>query len=183
MPPCNRYLIRNIPTNLTLYYLMTISTSIINILIIFIALISLFLYSFSNSFTSDLSDKKIEIDLFFKYDIFIVFIVQNTPSIRLISIFNSSIRSASGILSDPFCLVNMNLFEISVFFTFFFFTVLPFFYTVFYQFWFCSGVYIIIIYIQFISALNAFFILFIIPFLFLYISVVIGLINMTKIVL
>ena len=63
------------PTNLTLYYLITISILIISILTAFTALISLFLYPFNNSFTSDLSDRKIEIDLFPEYDIFIVFIV------------------------------------------------------------------------------------------------------------
>ena len=134
MPPCDKYLIRDISANLILYYLITISTSVINILIIFIALISLSLYSFSNSFTSDLSDRKIEIDFFPEYDIFIVFIVWDIPSIRLISMFNSSIRSAFGILSNPSYLINMNLFEVSVFFTSFLSTVLPFFYTVFHWF-------------------------------------------------
>ena len=75
MPPYGKYLIRDMPTNLTLYYLITISTSIISILTIFIALISLFLYPFNNSFTSDLFDKRIEIDSFPEYDIFIVFTV------------------------------------------------------------------------------------------------------------
>ena len=75
MPSCARYLIKDIPTNLTLYYLITISTSITSILTAFTALISLFLYSFNNSFTFDLSNKRIEIDSFFEYDIFIVFIV------------------------------------------------------------------------------------------------------------
>ena len=75
MFPYNKYLIRSMPINLTLYYLITISTFIISILTVFTALISLFLYSFNNSFTSDLSDKKIEIDSFPEYDIFIVFIV------------------------------------------------------------------------------------------------------------
>ena len=134
MSPYNKYLIRSIPTNLTLYHLITISTSIINISTTFTALISLSLYPFSNSFASDLSDRRTEIDLFLEYDIFIAFTVWGTPSIRLISIFNSSIRSVSGILSDPPCLMNMNLFEVFIFFIFFFFTVLPFFYTVFYWF-------------------------------------------------
>ena len=132
MPPYNRYLIRDMPTNLILYYLITILISIINILTVFITLISLFLYPFNNSFTSDLFDKRTEIDFFPEYDIFIVFTVWGTPSMRLISMFNSSIRSVSGILSDLSYLINMNLFEVSVFFTSFFFTVLPFFYTVFY---------------------------------------------------
>ena len=147
MPPYNKYLIRGILTNLTLYYLITISISIINILIIFTALISLSLYPFSNSFTSDLSDKRIEIDFVFEYDIFIVFTVWDTSSIRLISIFNSSIRSVFGILSDLFCLINMNLFEVSIFFTSFLFTVFSFFYIVFYWFWSWSGAYGITTYI------------------------------------
>ena len=134
MSSCGRYLIRGMPTNLTLYYLITISTLIISILTVFIALISLFLYPFNNSFTSDLSDKRIEIDSFPEYDIFIVFTVWGIFSIRLIFIFNSSIRFMFDILSDLLCLVNINLFEVSVFFISFLFTVLPFFYTVFYWF-------------------------------------------------
>ena len=166
MPSYSRYLIRGISINLTLYYLITISTSVTNILIVFIVLISLSLYPFNNSFTSDLSDRKTEIDPFPEYDIFIVFIVQGTFSMRLISIFNFNIRSAFGILSNPSYLVNMNLFEISIFFISFFSTVLPFFYIVFYWFQSCSGVYIIIIYIQLINVLNAFSTLFIIIFYF-----------------
>ena len=132
MPPCDRYLIRGMPTHLILYFLVTISIFIINILIVFTALISLFLYSFSSSFASDLSDKRTEIDIFFEYDIFIIFIVWDAFSIRLIFMFNSNIRSIFGILSDPPYLININLFEISVFFIFFLSTVLPFFYIVFY---------------------------------------------------
>ena len=147
MSSCNRYLIRGIFTNLTLYHLVTISTPITSILTTFTALISLFLYPFNNSFTSDLSDKKIEIDFFPEYDIFIVFTVWGTLSIRLISIFNFSIRSVSDILFDPFYLININLFEVSVFFTFFLFIVLSFFYIVFYWFWSCSGICIITIYL------------------------------------
>ena len=75
MPSCGKYLIKNIPINLTLCYLITILIFITNILTAFTALISLSLYPFSNSFTSDLSDRKIEIDSFPEYDIFIVFIV------------------------------------------------------------------------------------------------------------
>ena len=114
------------PINLTLYYLITISISVISILIVFTALISLFLYSFNNSFASDLSDKRIEIDPFPEYDTFIVFIVQNIFSIRLIFVFNFSIRSIFDILSNPFYLININLFEISIYFIFFLFTVLFF---------------------------------------------------------
>ena len=147
MPPCGRYLIRGMPANLTLYYLVTISISVTSILTAFTALISLFLCPFSNSFAFDLFDRRIEIDPFLEYDIFIVFIVWGTLSIRLIFMFNSSIRSASDILSDPPYLVNMNLFEIFVFFTSFFSTVFSFFYIVFYWFWFYSGVYVITIYI------------------------------------
>ena len=140
MPPYNRYLIRSMPTNLTLYYLITISIPITNILITFTALISLSLYPFNNSFTSDLSDKKTEIDPFPEYDIFNVFTVQNIFLIRLISIFNSNIKFISDILSNLPYLININLCEIFVFFT-------SFFYTVFYQFQSYSGIYIIIIYI------------------------------------
>ena len=132
MSPYNKYLIRNMPANLTLYYLITISILIINILTAFTALIGLFLYPFNKSFTSDLSDKRTEIDSFPEYDIFIVFTVWGTFSIRLISIFNSSIRSVSDILSDPPYLVNINIFEVFIFFTFFLSTVLSFFYIVFY---------------------------------------------------
>ena len=132
MFPYNRYLIRNMPINLTLYYLITISTSITSILTAFTVFISLFLYPFNNSFASDLSDKRIEIDPFPEYDVFIVFIVWGTFSIRLISVFNSDIRSVSDILSNPLYLVNINLFEISIFFNFFLFTVFSFFYIVFY---------------------------------------------------
>ena len=128
----NKYLIKGILTNLILYYLITISTFITNILTIFIVLISLFLCSFSNSLTSDLFDRRTEIDLFFEYDIFIVFIVWGIPSMRLIFIFNSNIRSVFDILSNPPYLVNINLFEVSIFFIFLFSTVLPFFYIVFY---------------------------------------------------
>ena len=140
MPPYNRYLIRGMPTNLTLYYLITISTFIISILITFIALISLSLYPFNNSFTFDLSDRRTGIDSFFEYDIFIVFTVQGTSSIRLISVFNSSIRSVFGILSDPPCLINMNLFEVSIFF-------ISFLFIVFYWFWSYSVACVITIYI------------------------------------
>ena len=75
MPPCGKYLVKDMPTNLALYYLVTIAIPVTNILTIFIVLISLFLYPFSNSFASDLSDKRIEIDSFPEYDIFIVFTV------------------------------------------------------------------------------------------------------------
>ena len=75
MPSYNKYLIKGMPANLTLYYLITILIFIISILTIFTVLISLFLYLFNNSFASDLFDKKTEIDFFLEYDIFIVFIV------------------------------------------------------------------------------------------------------------
>ena len=58
MPSYNKYLINGISINLILYYLITISIPVINILTAFTALISLFLYPFNNSFASDLSDKK-----------------------------------------------------------------------------------------------------------------------------
>ena len=73
MPPCNKYPISGISTNLTLYYLITISIPITSILTTFTALISLFLYPFNNSFAFDLSDRRTEIDFFLEYDIFVVF--------------------------------------------------------------------------------------------------------------
>ena len=51
---------------------------------------------------------------------------------RLIFIFNFNIKSVSDILSDPPCLININLFEVFIFFIFFLSVVLPFFYIVFY---------------------------------------------------
>ena len=132
MPLYNKYLIRDMPTNLTLYYLVTISIFVISIFIVFIALISLSLYPFNNSFAFDLSDKRTEIDLFSEYDIFIIFTVQNALSIRLIFVFNSNTRSIFDILFNLPYLINISLFEISIFFIFFLFTVLPFFYTIFY---------------------------------------------------
>ena len=125
MPPYSKYLIKNISTNLILYYLMTISTFIISILTAFIALISLSLYPFNNSFASDLSDKRIEINPFPEYDI---------SSMRIIFIFNSNIKSIFDILFNLFYLVNINLFEVFIFFTYFFSYRLFFFYIVFYWF-------------------------------------------------
>ena len=127
MSSYNKYLIRGIFINLTLYYLVTISTFIISILTVFTVLISLSLYPFNNSFTSDLSDKRIEIDSFPEYDIFIVFTVWGIFSIRLISIFNFNIRFVFGILSNPSYLININLFEVFIFFTSFLSIVLSFF--------------------------------------------------------
>ena len=116
MSPCGKYLIRDMPTNLTLYYLITISISVISILITFTALISLFLYPFNDSFASDLSDKRIEFDFFPEYDIFII---QSILSIRLISVFNFNIRSTLDILYNLLYLVNIDLFEIFIFFYFY----------------------------------------------------------------
>ena len=125
--------------NLILYYLITTLTPVINIFIVLIILISLFRYLFSSSCASVLSEKRTEIVSFIEYDILIVFINCGTSLMRLISMFNSSIRSASGILFDLPCLVNMNLFTISVFFVSVLSIVFPFFWTVFYWFWSCSG--------------------------------------------
>ena len=130
MPPCYRYLYNSIPANLILYYLITISAPVINTLIVLTILINLFRYLFTNSFTSDLSDRNTEIVFFSKYNIFIAFIDLGTPSRRLISIFNSNIRSFSGILSMSPCLININRLDISIFFTSFFSIALPFFWTV-----------------------------------------------------
>ena len=99
-------------------------------LIILTTLISLFRYLFTNSFTSDLFDKNTEIVSLPKYNIFIVFIDLGTPFRRLISIFNSNIRSFSGILSISSYLINMNRLDISIFFISFFSVTLFFFWTV-----------------------------------------------------
>ena len=130
MPPYYRYLYSSIPTNLILYYLVIISTPITNTLTILTILISLFRYLFTNSFTSDLSDRSTEIVLFPKYNIFIVFTDLGTSFRRLISIFNSNIRSFSDILSISLYFININRFDISAFFTFFFSIIFPFFWIV-----------------------------------------------------
>ena len=130
MPPCYRYLYNGIFTNLTLYYLIITLTPVINTSTILTTLISLFRYLFTNSFTSDLSDRSTEIASFPKYNIFIVFTDLGTPSRRLISMFNSNIRSSSDILSISPCLINMNRFDISIFFIFLFSIVFFFFWIV-----------------------------------------------------
>ena len=102
---------------------------ITNTLTVLTILISLFRYLFTNSFTSDLSDRNTEIVLFPKYNIFIVFTDLGTPSRRLISTFNSNIRSSSAILSISPYLININRLDIFILFTSFFFIALPFFWT------------------------------------------------------
>ena len=106
------------PANLILNYLITILAFVINIFTALIILISLFRYLFSSSYASALSKKKTEIAFFIEYDILIVFINCDILLIRLIFMFNSSIRSAFNILFDFSYLINMNLFTISVFFIF-----------------------------------------------------------------
>ena len=132
MPPYGKYLNNNILVNLILYYLITISTLVINISIAFTALINLFRYLINNLFTSDLSDNRIKIAFFFKYNIFIVFTDYSTLFSRLIFVFNSSIKSFSGILSILPYLINISLFEIFIFLIFFFSVGRPFFYIIIY---------------------------------------------------
>ena len=127
MPPCYKYLYNDISANLNLYYLVIILAFITNTLIILTILISLSRYLFINSFASDLSDRNTKIVSFPEYNIFIVFTDLDTPFRRLISIFNSNIRSFSGILSIFSYLINMNRFDISTFFTSFFSIIFPFF--------------------------------------------------------
>ena len=127
MPSYDKYLINNIPANLTLYYLITTSILVTNIFIAFIILINLFRYLINSLFTSDLSDNKTEIASFSEYNIFIVFTDYSILSNRLISVFNSNIKSFSDILSTPPYLINISLFEISIFFIYFFFIGRPFF--------------------------------------------------------
>ena len=99
---------------------MTILASITNTLTVLTILISRFRYLFINSFTSDLFDRSTEIAFFSKYNIFIAFIDLGIPSRRLISMFNSNIRSSSGILSISLCLINMNRLDIFILFISFF---------------------------------------------------------------
>ena len=127
MPSYYRYLYNNIFTNLILYYLVITLAFVTNTLIVLTILISLSRYLFTNSFMSNLFDKNTEIAFFPKYNIFIVFTDLGTFSRRLIFIFNSNIRSFSGILSMSFYLMNINRLDISIFFISFFFMALPFF--------------------------------------------------------
>ena len=120
MSSYDKYLNSNIPANLILYYLITISIFVINISIVFIVLINLSRYLINSLFTFDLSDSKIEIVSFSECNIFIVFIDYNTFFSRLISVFNSNIRSFSGILSIFPYFINISLFKIFVFLIFFF---------------------------------------------------------------
>ena len=111
------------PTNLILYYLVTILALVISIFTALTTLISLFRYLFSSSYAFVLSEKRTKIVFFIEYDILIVFINCGTLLIRLISMFNSSIRSIFSILFDFPYLVNINLFTIFVFFVFILFIV------------------------------------------------------------
>ena len=104
-----------------------ISIFVINISIVLIALINLFRYLINSLFASDLSDNKIKIAFFFEYNIFIAFTDYSTFSNRLIFVFNSSIRSFSGILFTLLYLINISLLETSIFLIFFFFVGRPFF--------------------------------------------------------
>ena len=116
MSSYNKYLYNGMSVNLILYYLITILAPVISIFTVLIILISLFRYLFSSSYASTLSKKRIKIVFFIEYDILIAFINYNTFLIRLISIFNSSIRSISNILFDFPYLININLFTIFAFF-------------------------------------------------------------------
>ena len=127
MPPYNKYLYNDMSTNLTLYYLITTLVLVTNIFTALTTLISLFRYLFNSSYAFTLFKKRIKIVLFIEYDILIVFINYGILLIRLISIFNFSIRSASNILFDSPYLININLFTISVFFISIFSIVLSFF--------------------------------------------------------
>ena len=112
---------------MTFYYLIIILAFVTNTLIVLTILISPFRYLFTNSFASDLSDKNTEIVFFSEYNIFIALIDLGIFSRRLIFIFNSNIRSFSGILSISPYFINMNRLDIFIFFTFFFSVALPFF--------------------------------------------------------
>ena len=126
MPSYDKYLYNDISINLNIYYLIMIFVPVTNIFTALTVLISLFRYLFSNSYASALSEKKTEIAFFIEYDILIVFTNNGTLLIRLISMFNSSIRSVFNILFDFPHFVNMNLFTISAFFISILFIVLFF---------------------------------------------------------
>ena len=126
MPPCYRYLYSGISVNLILCYLVTTLALITNTSTILTTLISLSRYLFINSFASDLSDRSTEIAPFSEYNIFIVFTDLGTPFRRLIFIFNSNIKSSFGILSISPYFMNINRFDIFIFFCFFLFYNLSF---------------------------------------------------------
>ena len=126
MPPYNKYLYHDILINFILYYLITILIFITNIFTALTILISLFRYLFNSSYASVLSKRRIEIVSFIEYDILIVFTNCDIFLIRLIFMFNFSIRSVSNILFDFPYFINMNLFTIFVFFIFILFIVLFF---------------------------------------------------------
>ena len=123
----NKYLYNDISINLILYYLITILALVTSIFTVLTILINLFRCLFSSSCASTLSKKRIKIAFFIEYDILIIFTNYGTPLIRLISIFNSNIRSVSNILFDFSYFINVNLFTISAFFISILFIVLSFF--------------------------------------------------------
>ena len=120
MPSYDKYLSSSIPVNLTLYYLVITFIFVINISTAFIVLINLSRYLINSLFTSDLFDNRIKIVFFFEYNIFIVFTDCSTFSNRLISVFNSNIKSFFDILSIPPYFINISLFKISIFLISFF---------------------------------------------------------------
>ena len=146
MPPYNKYLYNGMSANLILCYLVTTLAPVTSIFIVLTILISLSRYLFSSSYASILSEKRIKIASFIEYDILIVFINYGTPLMRLISIFNSSIKSAFNILFDFPYFININLFTIFAFFISVLSIVLSFLQTIFYQFQFYSGFYIVVIF-------------------------------------
>ena len=127
MPSYGKYLNNNILVNLILYYLVTTSIFVINISTALTALINLSRYLINSLFTSDLSDSRTKIAPFSEYNIFIAFIDYSIFFSRLISVFNSSIRSFFGILFIPLCLINISLFKTFIFFVSFFSVGRPFF--------------------------------------------------------
>ena len=112
--------------NLILYYLITILAPVTSIFTALTILINLFRYLFSSSYAFVLSERRIKIAFFIEYDILIVFINYGILLIRLIFMFNFSIRSAFSILFDLFYFININLFTIFAFFIFILFIVLFF---------------------------------------------------------
>ena len=123
MPSYNKYLYNGMFINLILYCLITILVLVTNIFTALTIWINLFRCLFNSSCASILSKKRIKINLFIEYDILIVFTNYGIFLIRLIFMFNSSIKSVSNILFDFFYLMNMNLVTIFAFLVFILFII------------------------------------------------------------
>ena len=85
-------------------------------------LINLFRYLFNSSYASVLSKKRTKIISFIEYDILIVFTNYSIPLIRLIFIFNFSIKSVFNILFDfPYFIINVLIHDLRFLYLCFFY--------------------------------------------------------------